>query len=135
MEKIIISNWMPNDPFILESDLGWTVDDARNAMTVDKKGIFDYYWKSFFKIIFYYVDNNKFYELFMESYPHKFWEIPKKKDWDGKYLGTQVDIDDHKEGILLSTFDDDTDLWNTLKVDGIPIGNVLDRSLIMDINI
>ena len=35
------------------------------------------FWQNFFSIIFYYVDDGNFYELFMESEPHKLWRIPK----------------------------------------------------------
>lgn len=103
-------------------------------MSEDPKEIFNYFWKNFFSIIFFYVDDVNFYELFMESNPHKFWRIPKIEDWDGKYIGRQILWESHQEGNVLCEFDDDTDLWETLKINGKSIGEVLERSYIAEIN-
>ena len=70
----------------------------------------------------------------MESEPRKFWRIPKLKEWDGKYIGRQIEWENHHEGAVLSEFDDDTDLWNTLKIGGKSIGEVLGRSFIAEID-
>jgi len=133
-EKVIMDNWMEFHPVITETDLGWSEECVRDAMSEDPKEIFDYFWRNFFSIIFYYVDDGNFYELFMESDPHKFWRIPKLETWDGKFIGRQIMWENHHEGEVLSEFTDDTDLWNTLKIDGKPIGEVLKRSYIAEID-
>jgi hypothetical protein len=132
-EKIIMDNWMEFHPVITEDDLGWNEECIRDAMSEDPKEIFDYFWRNFFSIIFYYVDDGNFYELFMESEPHKFWRIPKIKTWDGQYVGRQIQWENHHEGDVLFEFTDDTDLWNTLRINGKPIGEVLERSFIAEI--
>ena len=43
-------------------------------------------------------------------------------------------VDDHQEGTVLCEFDDDTDLWETLKIGDKSIGEVLTRSYIAEIN-
>ncbi len=134
MEKeVIIDNWAEHRPIIYAEDLGWNEDDIRNAMSEDPEQIFNSYWKHAFSIIFYYVDDGNFYELFMESEPHKFWRIPKIDDWDGKYIARQILWENHVEGEVLMEFDDDTDLWQTLKINSKPIGEVLKRSIIEEI--
>lgn len=70
----------------------------------------------------------------MESNPHKFWRIPEIEGWDGKYIGRQILWESHREGEVLFEFDDDTDLWETLNINGKPIGEVLERSYIAEIN-
>lgn len=75
-KELIIDNWMEFHPVITKGDLGWSEECIRDAMSEDPKEIFDYFWRNFFSIIFYYVDDGNFYELFMESEPHKFWRIP-----------------------------------------------------------
>lgn len=132
-EKVIMDNWMEYRPVITTADLGWSEDSILDARTDNPKEIFDYFWKHFFSITFYYVDNGKFYELFMESNPHKFWEVDKIPNWDGKYVGHQISWESHNEGKVLFTFNDDTDLWNVLKIDGVSIGEVLARSIIAEI--
>lgn len=131
--KLIIDNWMEYHPFITEDELGWSEECARDALSEDPEKIFEYFRHSFFSIIFYYVDDGNFYEFFMESTPQKFWRIPKKKDWDGKFVGRQISWENHCEGEVLMEFDEDSDLWNTLKIDGVPIGDVLKRSYIAEI--
>ena len=133
-ELIIIDNWMEFHPVITKGDLAWSEECIRDAMSEDPKEIFDYFWRNFFSIIFYYVDDGNFYELFMESEPHKFWRIPKLKEWDGKYIGRQIRWENHEEGEVLYEFDDDTDLWNTLKIGEKSIGEVLKRSYIAEID-
>lgn len=133
-EKVIIDNWMEYYPVITEADLGWNEECIRDAMSEDPREIFEYFCRNFFSIIFYYVDDGNFYELFMESEPHKFWRIPKLEIWDGKYIGRQILWENHREGEVLFEFADDTDLWNTLKIDGKSIGEVLERSYIAEID-
>ena len=136
MEKeLIIGNWLENHPEIYAEDLGWSEEDMRDAKSEDPERIFNYYWKNFYSIIFYYVDDGNFYELFMETNPHKIWRIPKISEWDGKYVGRQISWESHNEGDVLMEFDDDTDLWRTLKINGKPIGEVLVRSIIAEIEL
>ena len=132
--RIVMDNWMEFHPVITNAELGWDEECVRDAMSEEPKEIFNYFWKNFFSIIFYYVDDGNFYELFMESNPHKFWRIPKIEGWDGKYIGRQILWESHSEGEILCEFDDDTDLWETLNIDGKPIGKVLERSYIAEIN-
>lgn len=133
-KELIMNNWMEFHPVITKADLGWSEECIRDAMSEDPKEIFNYFWQNFFSIIFYYVDDGNFYELFMESSPHKFWRIHKNEDWDGKYIGRQILWESHQEGDVLYEFDDDTDVWETLKIGGKPIGEVLKRSYIAEIN-
>lgn len=134
-DPVVIDNWASYCPIIKASDLGWTEDLKREVLSDDPKDIFDRYWKLAFSIIFYYVDDGNFYELFMESSPHKFWRIEKDQHWNGQYVSEQIKWDEHLEGEVLLTFDDDTDLWNTLKIGHKPIGEVLERSLIAEVNL
>lgn len=134
-DPVVISNWSESCPIIKVSDLGWTDDLKNDVIADDPKDVFDRYWQHAFSIIFYYVDDGNFYELFMESWPHKFWMIEKNPNWDGRYVSEQIEWEEHREGKVLFTFDDDTDLWNTLKVGGKPIGEVLERSLIAEVNL
>ena len=136
MEKeVIIKNWLERRPIIYTEDLGWGEEYIRDAMSEDPEQIFNYFWKNYYSIIFYYVDDGNFYELFMESNPHKFWRIPKIANWDGKFIARQILWESHNEGEVLMEFDDDTDLWRTLKINGKPIGEVLKRSIIEEVEI
>lgn len=97
-KKIILTNWHSECPIIYSEDLGWSKNDCRDAESTDPEAVFNYFWRHFSSIIFYYVADGNFYELFMEGYPFKFWLIPKKKDWDGKWICQMIDWNDHEEG-------------------------------------
>lgn len=132
--KVVIDNWMESHPVITTEELGWSEECILDAMSEDPKEIFDFFCRNFFSIIFYFIDDGNFYELFFESDPHKFWRIPKQKNWDGEFVGRQIRWENHEEGEVLFEFDDDTDLWNELKIDGKSIGEVLERSYIAEID-
>lgn len=135
MEKVILSNWSPQDPIITTQNLGWRKSDFLDAMSYDPETVFNYFWHNFNSIVFYYPKDHNFYELFMEGCPFKFWRIPTKKDWNGRWIVDKISWNEHDEGIVLFTFDNHTDLWSELKVDGTPIGEVIANSIIAEINI
>lgn len=119
----------------MSSQLGWSKSDFIDAQSRDPKDVFNYFWHNFNSIIFYYPKDGNFYELFMESTPFKFWRINPKSNWDGKWIVEKISWNEHEEGDVLFTFNDDTDLWNTLKVCNKPIGDVIAQSVIVEINI
>lgn len=131
---IILSNWHRDDPVLYASNLGWQKSDYLDAGTYDDKQVFDYYWKHAFSIVFYYIVDGEFYELFMEDSPFKFWKVRQRPDWDGKWISEKIAWNEHEEGEVLFTFDDSTNLWVELKVKGVSIGDVLAKSLIAEIN-
>ncbi len=133
-DKVILTNWFPDEPAIRQSDLGWSKSDCLDAESYNPKEVFNYFWKHAFSIVFYYTVDGNFYEFFMEGSPFKFWRVRTKADWDGKWIARKISWNEHEEGEVLFTFDDDTDLWNVLKLDDVPIGEVLANSLICEIN-
>lgn len=134
-DNIILTNWADYAPVIRQKDLGWTDDLRQEAMSDNPKTIFDYLWQHAFSIIFYYPADNNFYELFMETEPHKLWLVNKLQKWDGHYISQQIAWEEHEEGRVLATFTDDDDPWSILKIDKKPIGEVLENSLIAEINL
>lgn len=70
-KEMIVNNWIEFHPVITKADLGWSEECISDAMSEDPKEIFNYFWQNFFSIIFYYVDDGNFYELFMESNPQE----------------------------------------------------------------
>lgn len=133
-DPIVISNWSIDNPIVKQSDLGWRERDYQDAGSDNPEKVFNYHWKHFFSIVFYYPAKGSFYELFMEGYPFKFWKVKTRDKWDGKWISQQIAWNSHEEGEVLFTFDDDTDLWNALKIDKKTIGEVLANSLILEIN-
>lgn len=134
-KKIVINNWHPSSPVIYNNELGWSEDDYLDAESRDPEEVFNYYWRHCFSIVFYNISDGNFYELFMEGHPFKFWRIPRKENWDGKWICDMINWNSHEEGEVLFEFDDDTDLLNKLKLNGVPIVDVISNSVIAEINI
>ncbi len=134
-EKVILNNWSPQDPIITSADLGWRKSDYLDAESYNSEKVFNYFWRNFNSIIFYYTKDGNFYELFMEGNPFKFWRVRNLPAWNGVWIVDKIAWNDHEEGDVLFTFNDDTDLWSELKVDAIPIGEVIKQSVIAEINI
>ena len=133
--KVILTNWAPSEPVIMSSDLGWHKTDYLDAGSHDPQDVFNFFLHHFNSIVFFYPVDGNFYEFFMEGHPFKFWRVINKSKWNGKWVVEKISWDTHKQGEVLMTFDDDTDLWNSLKVNGTPIGDVIAQSIIVEITI
>ena len=137
--KLIISNFWANDPHdIYESDIGWLESDFKGACSDDPERVFRYYIETVgFNMAFYYIDDGCFYSIFTEELPI---EVKRNReidpDWDGKYLIRSIigAADTHVPGEVIYRTDDVTTLWGELKIDGKPIGEVLERSVILTLD-
>ena len=137
--KLVIPNFWPNEPHdIYESDLGWIESDRIGACSDDPERIFRYYIEIVgFNIAFYYIDDGCFYSIFTEELPIEVKRNTEKNpDWDGKYLFRSIMYagDTHVPGEVIYSTDDATTIWSELKIGGKPIGEVLERSVIMTLD-
>ena len=137
--ELVLTNFCNHEPFdIYESDLGWSESDFMDAGSDDPERIFRYYVEIVgFNMAFYYVDDGCFYSIFTEQLPI---EVKRKNvpdpDWDGKYLilSRVGGADTCGPGEVIYSTDDATTLWSELKIGGKPIGEVLERSVIMTLD-
>ena len=137
--KIIVPNFWdyvePHD--IYESDLGWDKLAAEDAHSDDPELIFRYYIETVgFNLTFYYVDDGCFYNIFTEQLPINVHRMLPDPDWDGKYVVYSAigAGESHYDGEVIFSTDDATTLWSELKIGGKPIGEVLERSVIMTLD-
>jgi|GEM_PF-1229315 len=88
-------------------------------------------------VIFYWVEDDNLYIIFNETYPSQIRKIPVKVHRRGIPIEDKYgDIDFHEEGEVVATFYRDRRtrnslVWETLRIDGVPIGDVLKRSVIL----
>ena len=137
--KLLVTDFWTFEPHdIYESDLGWSDCDFRDAESDDPERVFRYYIEIVgFNMAFYYVDDGCFYSIFTEQRPI---EVKRKNrpdpDWNGKYLTKKLigSVDTCGPGEVIYSTDDATTLWCELKIGGKPIGEVLERSVIMTLD-
>ena len=82
---------------------------------------------------FYYIDNDTFYEIFGESTPVDFIELPRNRE--EPYIGWQSDACHWAdEGKLIQRFENDKDVWDGIIIDGKSLDEILTRSFIFFLN-
>lgn len=80
---------------------------------------------------FYYLDNDTFYGIHTEQLPIEFKILPRDKN--EPFIGWQCDGDTHEDGEVLYSFNNADEIWDTVRIDGKTLEEVLERSLILDL--
>lgn len=130
--KIAIRDFYGPNRHVYEDMLGWHEEDRIEAQSAVSRKIFE------FEILylgcnfaFYYIDNDTFYGLHTEASPIEFKILPR--DRSQPYIGWQYDGDTYKQGEVLYEFEDDEieEMWDTIKIDGKNLEDVIERSYIL----
>ena len=104
-------------------------------MSDDPEKIFRYYEVVGLNIMFYWTVDEQFYIIYTECLPTDVIRIFPNLNWDGKYIyqktGESGCPHTGSAGDVIASFDDPTKIWNELKIKGVPIGEVLEKSLIL----
>lgn len=131
--KIVVKDFYGPGEHIYEDDLGWSMNEKREAGSLVSKKIFD------FEVVevglnlgFYYVDDDTFYGIHTEQYPIECKILPR--DRTKKYIGWQCKVNTHDDGIVIASFDDEHDIWDNLRINGKSLEEVIARSYIMALN-
>lgn len=96
-------------------------------------------------LMFYWVEDGCMYVIYTEEAPLQVKRLPHKKNCEGLPVELQFGDEDEKypetwmDGEVVARYDNDAgdstpDLWNTLQIRGVPIGEVLKRSVIIAID-
>ena len=142
--KIIVKNfyneWSYDDPSLREKDLGWSDALVCDAQSDDPETIFRYVVEIVgLNILFYWIDDRNFYTIETERNPIEVRRIYDNPNWDGKVEYMKADLQGCgprtcSKGEVLATFQEPSDIWGQLKINGISIGDVLKRSAILDLD-
>ena len=73
---------------------------------------------------FYYIDNIQNNEV---------WKLKDRDDWDGKYILERVEFSHSPESEpeVIFEYKDSRDLWKNLKIHGLSLKEVIERSVVM----
>lgn len=131
--KIAVENFYGDGKHIYVDELGWRLEERREARSSVSKEIF------FFEVVevglnlsFYYIDNDTFYGIHSEELPIEVKELPR--DRTEPFIGWQCEGDTHDDGIVLYSFDKPEDIWDNVRIDGKTLEEVLERSYIIGLN-
>ena len=132
--KVVLENFYGDGKHLYEDGLGWWPQSKEDAHSLVSRDIFEYeIVKVGFNLAFYYIDNDTCYGLHTEALPVEFKILPR--DRTEEFICWQCDFDTHDDGDVLYSFDGRSmKIWDTVRIDGKGLGEVLDRSVIMTLN-
>lgn len=130
--KIAIENFYGEGEHVYVDQLGWQPEERKEARSSVSKEIFEYeIVRVGLNMSFYYLDNDTFYGIHTERLPIEFKILPR--DREEPFIGWQCDGDTHDDGTVLYSFNNADEIWDTVKIDGKTLEEVLERSLILDL--
>ena len=131
--RVVIPNFYGEGEHIYEDMLGWDEENKKEARSLVSKEIYDFYvTDAGLKLGFYYLDDDTFYGINREVWPYKVSILPR--DRSVKYLGYQCEVDVHDDGEVIASFEDEHDIWDSLRIHGKTLEEVLERSYIIALN-
>lgn len=142
-DEVLIANFFRvgcnGDKTIRKSDLGWGKTIIEDAQSDDPEMIFRYVVEIVgLNILFYWMEDRRWYTIETEKYPIEVRRIYPNPNWDGKCeytkAGTDGVLNTSSAGEVLATFEDPTMVWDELKINEVPIGEILANSVITDLD-
>ena len=125
------------DKTLREDELGWPQSLKEDAQSDYSERVFRYVIEEVgFNLVFYWIKDRNFYVIETEKTPVEVRKIYPNPQWDGKYEFLKVGLlgegaSSCSAGEVIATFDDEALIWDELKIDGVPIGDVLEQSKIV----
>lgn len=134
---ILINNFWPvteqnKRSELLDSDLGWKKDMAILPGSNDTKDIFDFWVGNMeFSLGLFYAEENIFFFLWSDY--KEIFILPKKSDWDGKYIFESCIIDEQTVYDLDPIFgsNDLGTLWKEFRFKGKDLRYIIDHSVVV----
>lgn len=140
--KVLIENFWnvgdaSGDKTLREDELGWPQSLKEDAQADYSERVFRYVIEEVgLNLVFYWIIDRNFYVIETEKTPVEVRKLYPNPQWDGKCEFLKVGLlgegaSSCSAGEILATFDDEALSWDELKINGIPIGDVLERSKII----
>jgi len=125
------------DKTLREDELGWPQSLKEDAQSDYSERVFRYVIEEVgFNLVFYWIKDRNFYVIETEKTPVEVRKLYPNPQWDGKYEFLKVGLlgegaSSCSAGEVIATFDDEALIWDELKIDGVPISDVLEQSKIV----
>lgn len=131
--KIAVEDFYGEGKHIYMDELGWRPAERIEARSSVSKEIFDFEIVEVgLNLSFYYIDNDTFYGIHSEETPIEVKELPR--NLAEPFIGWQCEGDTHDDGKVLYSFDRPEDIWDTVRINGKKLEEILERSYIIGLN-
>lgn len=125
------------DKALCEDELGWPQSLKEDAQSDYSERVFRYVIEEVgFNLVFYWIIDRNFYVIETEKTPVEVRKLYPNPKWDGKCEFLKVGLlgegaSSCSAGEVIATFNDEALIWDELKINGVPIGDVLEQSKII----
>ncbi len=142
-DEVLITNFFRvgchGDKTVRKSDLGWGENIICDAQSDNPETIFRYIVEIVgLNILFYWMEDRQWHTIETEKDHIEVRRIYPNPNWDGKCemdkAGYDGIVNTCAAGEILATFEDPTMVWDNLRINNVPIGEVLANSVITDLD-
>ena len=132
--KIAIKDYYGKGKHVYEDEMGFRDRMKSEACSLVAREVFRYHVEEVgLNLGFYYPPTDTFYGILTEMRPVKVKTLPRDRR-RSDFIGWQCDCDPHDEDQLIATFDDISEVWDGLKIDGKDFEEVINHSYIVALN-
>jgi hypothetical protein len=132
--KIAIKDYYGKGKHVYQDQMGFRREMRDEARSEVAREVFRYHVEEVgLNLGFYYPPTDTFYAIFKDVCPVRVKTLPRDRR-RSDFVGWQCDCDPHDEDQLIATFDDITDVWDGLKIDGKDFEEVINHSYIVALN-
>ena len=132
---VVIPNFFGEGKNLEMWQLGWQPENRRETKSSVSKKIFQtYVEEGGFNMIFYYVRDENFYGIHAENCPIPVFRFKKELSTYPIYAIEDQDTHDYYSGDILYMIPCDESVWDTVKIDGRSLEEVLQESYIVNIS-
>lgn len=132
--KIVVKDYFGRGEHLYEDQMGWSKREILEARSFVSREIFRFEVETVgLNMAFYYVDNDTFYGIHTEKRPIEVKKLPRDKE-RSPYINEQCSGDTHEAGEVIFSCEDARMLWDGISINGHPLEEVLERSLIITLD-
>ena len=132
--KIAIKDFYGKGQHVYEDEMGFDQQHKSEARSLVAREVFRYHVDEVgLNLAFYYPHTDTFYAIFKDVWPVRVKTLPRDRR-RSDFIGWQCDCDPHDEDQLIATFDDISEVWDGLKIDGKDFEEVIMNSYIVALN-
>jgi len=137
-DEIIIEDFFryPEPHHLMKSYLGWHKTDMSDARSDDSETIFRYYIEEVgFSMSLFCIEDREVYIIDLEKYPIEIRKCHHDPEWNGRneLFKFKMGGNHHADGEILCSFEDASQIWDNLVINGKHLIELIPQSYIVEI--